>query len=531
MNAFPSHSDCDVPSVEAIEGSLVSSCDIDDAPNPTYCFPFQDIPLIPPPSFDFGCYQMATPTGSAHYNNCLLIADLIFSFGPGPLGHDIAGNLLAAIGSDAIKAAIAECSAFTFDATLSYPNMAETGYCVPQFNFDLGIPCPQISMRTGDDMRFVDPGLPGPLIKITGGQDIVVTGDSITADCAHNFQFNLNIPCASIDGSGGTALEGDAYEDPLITLNITQDPTDSLCSYNLSVSLTLGSDDIFCVLKSISLTSTVPSLQADYVYEHLYFNKGVLTARTDVATDCGNRVDRIPWPPGGGATGPTGPAEGPIGPTGISGGTGPTGPPNGPPGPTGPTGPEATGITGSTGPGITGGTGPTGRTGPTGASITGPTGPGGGVSGSGSTGPTGRTGPTGASITGPTGPASGGGASGATGPTGPTGRTGPSGTQISTISGIVNPGYLPYDPTLIGTISGSTLNLVLELGLTTSFCVATSLNMAYACVNGDVSKPITDYSGYQNLICQGVTYKRLCFVKGVLMTANVGGYCPGEPPA
>lgn len=189
-NAFPYRSDCPVPSVEAITGDLVSSCSIDSADEPTFCFPFERVPLVPPPSADFGCYGISTINAGAHYNNCLVTADLDLNIGPGPLGPNIAGNLLAALGSDVLRSAIDECSRFVFEADVTYPNFNETGFCEPVFNFDLGIPCPPIKMDA-DNPAFDPQTEPG--IKVTGGKTIIITNSSVSMDCSYDFHIALNL--------------------------------------------------------------------------------------------------------------------------------------------------------------------------------------------------------------------------------------------------------------------------------------------------------------------------------------------------
>ena len=54
--AFELRPDCPVPSIPAIEGSLVSSCSLKPVPDVIYEFPIFDVPLNMPTSFDFGCY-------------------------------------------------------------------------------------------------------------------------------------------------------------------------------------------------------------------------------------------------------------------------------------------------------------------------------------------------------------------------------------------------------------------------------------------------------------------------------------------
>jgi len=61
-NAFPPHDNCPVPSLEAIEGSLISSCEIKDAPPPIMEFPTFDFPLPMPTSFAQGCWCFPKPS-------------------------------------------------------------------------------------------------------------------------------------------------------------------------------------------------------------------------------------------------------------------------------------------------------------------------------------------------------------------------------------------------------------------------------------------------------------------------------------
>jgi hypothetical protein len=269
-NAFPEHSDCPVPSIEAIEGSLVSSCQIDDAPYPEFCFPFQDIPLIPPPSFDFGCYPLGIVTGSGHYNNCLVVAQLEFVIGEGPLGPNIAGNLLAALGSDVIKSAIAECSEFHFSGGVTYPNFAETGYCEPNFNFDFGIPCIPIKQATAG--KFVQ--WQGPMkFAVTGGRTMTITNTQIDMPCDYNFSFNTELPCAHIEGKG-TVFGSTHADDPRMDVKVTEVVFDDLCYYLVSIDLFLGVTSDFCVVTDVSVDSSGHVQSVSKL--HCYFVKGVL---------------------------------------------------------------------------------------------------------------------------------------------------------------------------------------------------------------------------------------------------------------
>ena len=185
--AFKPHGDCPVPNIPAIAGVLVSSCVVEPPFEPEYCFPFETVPIIPPPSADFGCYQAAGIKAEAHINNCLAIENLNMDIGPGPLSGTLAGNLLAAIGSSALKEALTECNNPVFNAKIDYPNQHETGFCEPRFTLDLGIPCVPIKMEANaiTDSRT-------PQMTITGGRNInMADPNNITMDCSYDFQIGL----------------------------------------------------------------------------------------------------------------------------------------------------------------------------------------------------------------------------------------------------------------------------------------------------------------------------------------------------
>jgi len=66
--AFPPHDDCPVPNLPAIEGSLVSSCEIQDAPPPILEFPTFDFPLFHPTNFNDGCVCLPDVKVTIHEN-------------------------------------------------------------------------------------------------------------------------------------------------------------------------------------------------------------------------------------------------------------------------------------------------------------------------------------------------------------------------------------------------------------------------------------------------------------------------------
>lgn len=135
--AFPPRADCpQVPTNEAISISPFSF-DVSLPPLVTE-FPIFDFVPPEPPSFDFGCYP------------------------PG------------------IGSSFSRSGAPKFNASVGFPNSAETGKCEPVFDFDVCIPCSKVEV----DEAILQRGPPALEISFTDPDD----------ECAMEFNFDLTIP-------------------------------------------------------------------------------------------------------------------------------------------------------------------------------------------------------------------------------------------------------------------------------------------------------------------------------------------------
>jgi len=80
--------------------------------------------------------------------------------------------------------------------------------CAPQFNFDLVLPCPQISATA---TITVESGSQGPQDGVQGGQSAAKTGVTVTGPyCAPQFDFHLVIPKGAVGPLGGQGPRGGA---------------------------------------------------------------------------------------------------------------------------------------------------------------------------------------------------------------------------------------------------------------------------------------------------------------------------------
>lgn len=142
--AFPLRPGCPVPSVSAITGMLVSSCKVDDPPEPIFQFPLFQQPIPNPPGFNYGCYAPSV-TVTTHLNQVTPFAT----------------------------------------ANISYPKATETGQCQPKFNFNIGFPaanCPDISASAK--------------ISFTNSPSVSLKVHKDSTNCSFQFALNIGIPNA-----------------------------------------------------------------------------------------------------------------------------------------------------------------------------------------------------------------------------------------------------------------------------------------------------------------------------------------------
>lgn len=127
-----------IPYVPAIEGSLISSCSLHPPPGPCFIPP---VPPPPPPSF--GCYEI-TANGSV----------------------------------------VNSGTEFSIDASISYPNRSETGFCQPVITLQLWQP-------NGND-RGGGGGGSAPSGSGSGGGGDVTPGNT-------KFALLVDVVCSSYD--------------------------------------------------------------------------------------------------------------------------------------------------------------------------------------------------------------------------------------------------------------------------------------------------------------------------------------------
>lgn len=240
--AFQERIDCFVPSLPAISGELVSACEISAVPplSDLDCPSKIDIPpiVIPPPSFNFGCYK---PTMTVHmgYNTCSLVGSERIRTS---ITHDVPKSLHAGV------VGISTCPTSGASATVDFPNMAETGFCEPHFNIDLNLPCVSVKL-SGDGGYWLPPDWVGGVL-VRGGKTIVVTASSVTENCDYRFEIAFGLNCPQISGDTGTVYAGTELK---IKTFVLPDYTSSLCSYDIWTDLTLGINACFNVICSVSL--------------------------------------------------------------------------------------------------------------------------------------------------------------------------------------------------------------------------------------------------------------------------------------
>jgi len=153
-NAFLPHDGCPIPSVEAITGSLVSSCSLKPPIDPIFEFPL-DFPLPAPTNFNIGCWQMPDPS---------------VDFGE---AGSVGGSLVEP----------------SFGVHVKYPNRSETGFCEPVLDFYIRLPagdCPTIDASAQAQMTWSTQAT----VNVTAERQA-----SDEAACGFDFNFNFALPC------------------------------------------------------------------------------------------------------------------------------------------------------------------------------------------------------------------------------------------------------------------------------------------------------------------------------------------------
>lgn len=225
-NAFPFKSDCPVPSIDAITGSLVASCLVSSPPDPIFEFP-NDFPVPPPPGFNFGCYEpsvrvrfqsatistdpetseqviLSQPSFGVNvlYPNrdetglCQPVFEFLVRF-PGIICYAPSTSVFLTQSTsyvDPSTGIIVIDSSPSFGVKITYPNFSETGVCEPTFNFLVRFPpavCPEVSTdaQFTFNREYLD-----PLISLEGEKR-----EGEEDKCAFDFKFSLDLPCASIE--------------------------------------------------------------------------------------------------------------------------------------------------------------------------------------------------------------------------------------------------------------------------------------------------------------------------------------------
>ena len=225
-NAFPFKSDCPVPSIDAITGSLVASCLVSSPPDPIFEFP-NDFPVPPPPGFNFGCYEpsvrvrfqsatistdpetseqviLSQPSFGVNvlYPNrdetglCQPVFEFLVRF-PGIICYAPSTSVFLTQSTsyvDPSTGIIVIDSSPSFGVKITYPNFSETGVCEPTFNFLVRFPpavCPEVSTdaQFTFNREYLD-----PLISLEGSKR-----EGEEDKCAFDFNFSLDLPCASIE--------------------------------------------------------------------------------------------------------------------------------------------------------------------------------------------------------------------------------------------------------------------------------------------------------------------------------------------
>jgi len=212
-NAFRFRSECpDVPSIDAIEGSLIFDCDVDPAPPPIYEFPLYEFPMPNPPGFDFGCYS----------------PQVIVNFTELSLSSDPSTSAIVVVGRP------------SFSVEVIYPNREETGQCEPVFVFNVAFPraiatCPVIN--TSATFRFNRDYEP-PQISFSAERN-----EERPEECEFDFNFNMSLPCASIEAK--TSVEflapgGLASLDVEVELKEKESQAENdVCQYQFNMGLSL----------------------------------------------------------------------------------------------------------------------------------------------------------------------------------------------------------------------------------------------------------------------------------------------------
>lgn len=160
-SAFPPDrmAECNIPYIEEIAGELIISCDIcNTEPQPLFN---PNIPLPPPPSFDFGCYPMTKPD------------------------YDVItprGNVASASGNS-----------YFIDPSIVYQDFLNVGYCKPQINIDMRFPTTKSHEWDACDVgnwpfnyggQDIDPFTGDPIAEADKYIDFCCNYDD--ADCLHS---------------------------------------------------------------------------------------------------------------------------------------------------------------------------------------------------------------------------------------------------------------------------------------------------------------------------------------------------------
>jgi phage-related tail fiber protein len=214
--AFPERPECpDVPTIEAIEGSLTDPSQIvDDPPAPVCEFPFFDFPPPDPPNNDFGCFGFT----------------LASSFG--------------------------ESSEPSFRVNISYPNEDETGKCQPFFEFDVGIP-PCVSFNFATLKAEINDSSTSPDLTFNVNRK---AGEP----CSYEYEFDLQIPSLCADFGFQTSSVGinSGLSNPTLDFRLVRrtGPT-SACAYDVHFNLQLpplgaGCEARVATTENITLSGT-----------------------------------------------------------------------------------------------------------------------------------------------------------------------------------------------------------------------------------------------------------------------------------
>ena len=212
--AFPYRSDCPVPSIGALSGSLIEDCTISAVPAAIWSNPiFQ---FYPPSTFDMGCFCLPKPS---------------VDFG--------------------------QAITPSFSAWVTYPSSAETGVCEPLFNFKVRMPggagaCPTMSDIQQDVGRTEKPI---PELQMSAKNDP-------EKDCDTNWRMSFGMPCVNVQSTNGRVVidnnvQSNMWVRFLISLHSSESSSSS-SSWELTPECIYNPDFQFTVPQpSIRLTAMV----------------------------------------------------------------------------------------------------------------------------------------------------------------------------------------------------------------------------------------------------------------------------------